>query len=76
MRLGGKVAIITGSSRGIGAAIARGYAEEGCRVALTVVQKEAKARELAAEIGAQVVCRLDVRDRDQLRCAHEQTIAT
>ena len=34
-RLGGRVAIITGSSRGIGLAIARGYAREGARVVLT-----------------------------------------
>jgi NAD(P)-dependent dehydrogenase (short-subunit alcohol dehydrogenase family) len=34
MRLQGKVAVVTGSGRGIGAAIARGYAREGASVVL------------------------------------------
>jgi len=35
MRLEGKVAIVTGSSRGIGLAIAKGFAREGANVVLT-----------------------------------------
>lgn len=34
LELGGKTALVTGGSRGIGLAIARVLHEEGCRVAL------------------------------------------
>jgi NAD(P)-dependent dehydrogenase (short-subunit alcohol dehydrogenase family) len=34
VKLEGKVAVITGGARGIGAAICRRYAEEGARVAV------------------------------------------
>lgn len=34
MRLQGQIAIVTGSTQGIGAAIARRYAKEGAKVAI------------------------------------------
>jgi D-sorbitol dehydrogenase (acceptor) len=50
MKLEGKVAIVTGGARGIGAAICRRYADEGARVAVAdVLADEADA--LAREIG-------------------------
>ena len=42
-RLAGKVAIVTGAARGMGAAIAHRFAEEGATVALTDVLPEVKA---------------------------------
>ncbi len=52
MRLEGKVAIITGSSRGIGACIARRYGKEGARVAVVAHTKLNKAQAVAEEINA------------------------
>lgn len=49
--LAGRVALVTGASRGIGAAIAGGLAAEGCRVAICA-RGEAVLRETAARIGA------------------------
>ena len=49
-RLAGKVAIITGSSRGIGKAIAERYAEEGARVVINFVSGQREADEVAGGI--------------------------
>jgi 3-oxoacyl-[acyl-carrier protein] reductase len=50
--LQGKTAIVTGGSRGIGAAIAKRFAEEGADVAFTYLSSEEKAKALAGEIAA------------------------
>ena len=49
---GRKVALVTGGSRGIGAAIARRLAEDGADVALTYVRSADKAQAVVAEIEA------------------------
>src|SRR5688572_6873009 len=52
--LKGKIAVVTGSSRGIGLAIARALAQEGCRVCLcarTTARLAEAAREVAAIAG-------------------------
>jgi len=52
MLLKGKNALITGGTRGIGHAIAKKFAEQGCNVAFTFVSSEEKAKELEAELNA------------------------
>lgn len=64
----GRVALVTGANRGIGAAIARRLSAEGARVAITHTREEsaAQAAELAAELGMDegraMVLRLDCAD--------------
>lgn len=50
MKLQGRVAIITGSSRGIGAATARAFAREGAAVVVNYYQSKDKAEELVRQI--------------------------
>ncbi|HMF72996.1 MAG TPA: SDR family NAD(P)-dependent oxidoreductase, partial [Flavitalea sp.] len=52
-RLQGKVALITGGSRGIGAGIVRKLAQEGASVAFTYVNATEKANSLQNELSAQ-----------------------
>lgn len=51
-RLSGKVAIVTGASRGIGKAIAKMYAQHGAKVLVVFRKDEAGAQQTAAEIKA------------------------
>ncbi len=52
MLLKSKTALITGGTRGIGYAIAKKFAQEGCNVAFTYLSSEEKAKQVEAELQA------------------------
>ena len=68
-----KVALVTGGSRGIGAAIAKRLADEGATVAVTYSQSKAKAEALVAEItkggGRALAIQADNRDPGAVEAA-------
>lgn len=59
--LGGRTAVVTGASRGIGAGIAEALANKGARVVL-VARTEAKLKERAARIKGSIAIACDVSD--------------
>lgn len=61
-----KKALVTGSSRGIGAATARALAERGWRVTVNYLNSREKGEALAAELGTEAI-RCDVSDSAQVR---------
>ncbi len=66
MKLEGKVAIVTGGAQGMGRAIARRFAEEGARVVIADLQKNA-AQAVAHELNGAIAVSVDVRDQDQVQ---------
>src|SRR4051794_24019131 len=68
--LQGKVAVVTGASKGIGAGIARELAERGAAVAVNYAGSKAAAEKLAAEIkaagGKAVVIQADLSNPDSI----------
>ena len=61
-----KIALVTGGSRGIGAAVARRLAADGCTVVVNYVSSREKAEALAAEVGGSAL-RSDVSDPHQVQ---------
>jgi 3-oxoacyl-[acyl-carrier protein] reductase len=72
--LDGKAALVTGASRGIGAAIARELARGGARVVVNFRSGREAAEEVAAEIGG-IAVSADVADAEQAQALVERAEA-
>lgn len=77
--LEGKVALVTGASRGIGAAIAHALATQGADVAITYNTSKDKAEALAAQIRAMgrraEIIAVDAADAERVSAAVETAVA-
>src|SRR4051812_41913928 len=77
-KLAGKVALVTGGSRGIGAAIARRLASEGAAVAVTYNASPDKADEVVRGIkeggGKAIAIKADSADAGEVTAAVDRTV--
>jgi NAD(P)-dependent dehydrogenase (short-subunit alcohol dehydrogenase family) len=74
VRLDGKVALVTGASKGIGAAVARAFAENGASVMLSSRKQEALEKTAASIDGVTAVFAAHAGDADQARACVAATI--
>src|SRR5437870_12033687 len=79
-KLEGKIALITGGSRGIGAAIAKRLATDGAKVAITYSKGVDAAASVVKEIervgGKAIAIQADATDAEAVKAAVEKTVAT
>src|SRR5437016_5167950 len=78
--LEGRIALVTGASRGLGAAIARKLAAYGAKVAVNYFASPAKAQQIVAQIreaaGSAEAFRADVRDEGEVQALLQEVERT
>src|SRR2546430_7221663 len=79
-KLEGKIALITGGSRGIGAGIAKRLAADGAKVAITYSKGPDAAASVVKEIeragGKAIAIQADAKDADAVKAGVNKTVAT
>lgn len=72
MRLEGKVALITGSAQGLGAAIAERLAREGCQLVVADINQDA-VEKVAANLPQAIAVTVDVTNEESVEAMVDQT---
>lgn len=78
MKLEGKIALVTGSSRGVGRSIALGYAKEGAKVLVNYTSNEKAAKEVVDQIlemgGEAIAVKSDVARKAEAEALVQATV--
>lgn len=78
MKLAGKIAVVTGSSRGVGRAVALGFAAEGANVVINYTSNEKAANEVvdrATAMGRKAIAvKADIATKEQVALLFDETL--
>jgi len=74
MKLNGKIALVSGSSRGIGKAIAMAFAKDGASVIVTYKKNSDLAKKVVENFNDFLIVKLDVSKRESIKSVVKQII--